>query len=184
MSSINTTLAADNEQPIPENTQQPLSSVLIGIIVLSVIAGIGLLCLSFLLVRRTGSNGTSGQEKDVPITSSLDTHDLFYTILEYPPTKPPACLVKNNRLLDVPSNNCSFVYEERNDPISVSLARQSIEERSGYYKSPTRTPVPYYHYQKQSSLNSSTSNHLIMIDDLDEDEKAMQRWSASSYHVW
>lgn len=180
MSSINTTLtAAEHDETIAENTQQ-ISSVLIGIIVLSVIAGIGLLCLSFLLVRRTGSNNTSGQESDVPITSSLDTHDIFFTILEYPPTKPPTCLV-----LDKPSsNNCSFVYEERNDPISASLARQSIEERSGYYKSPTRTPVPYYHYQKQSSVNSSKSNHLIMIDDLDEDEKAMQRWSASSYHVW
>lgn len=180
-SRLNTTLTAENVQPITENSQQ-LSSALIGIIVISIVAGIGLICLSFLLVRR--SNNTSGQEKDIPITSSLDTHDIFFTILEYPPTKPPACLTNNNRLLEVSSNNCSFIYEERNDPISASLARQSIEERSGYYKSPTRTPVPYYHYQKQSSINSSNSNHLIMIDDLDEDEKAMQRWSASSYHVW
>ncbi|KAG2210519.1 hypothetical protein INT47_002461 [Mucor saturninus] len=157
MSSINTTLtAAENEQTITESSQQ-LSSVLIG-----------------------SNDTTSGQKNDVPITSSLDTHDIFFTILEYPPTKPPTCLVS-----DIPSsNNCSFIYEERNDPISASLARQSIEERSGYYKSPTRTPVPYYHYQKQSSVNSSKTNHLIMIDDLDEDEKAMQRWSASSYHVW
>ncbi|KAG2232128.1 hypothetical protein BDF21DRAFT_416662 [Thamnidium elegans] len=192
-----------------------LSSLIIGIIVISVVAGIGLLGLVYLLVRRNNrkhedvelsssisatkkkrvfslsSTTNNGEKKDIPVTSSLDTHDVFFTILEYPPTKPPTC-IPNNRLLEVPTSHnnttCSSfsVYEDRkllissNDPISVSLARQSIEERSGYYKSPTRTPVPYYH---QSSLTSANSN-LIIIDDNDEDEKAMQRWSTSSYHVW
>lgn len=194
------------------------SSLTIGVIVISVVAGIGLICLTFLLVRRRNtqknddleeslspkkkrvfsfSSASNGEKraKDVPVSSSLDNHDVFSTLLEYPPTKPPTSL-QNNRFLDVPTTNttCSSysVYEDRkkllnaSDPISASLARQSIEERSGYYKSPTRTPVPYY---QQSSIASSCSksNNLVAPstkEDEDEDKKAMQRWSASSYHVW
>ncbi|KAI9360290.1 hypothetical protein BD770DRAFT_385242 [Pilaira anomala] len=194
-----------------------ISSLVIGIIVISIVAGIGLFGLVYLLVRQRKSNNNncnsnsnsnrqdlelnnynhirrsstkqkkkkkkrvfslSSKEKDVPVTtSSLDTHDVFFTILEYPPTKPPTC-IPNNRLLDVPMSEDKLHHHHHHDPISVSLARQSIEERSGYYKSPTRTPVPYYN-QKQSSITSG-STHLIMMDE----HEAMQRWSTSSYHVW
>ena len=186
-------------------TQQSLSPVLIGIIVISIVAGLGLTGLTYLLIRRRQlKNDTileeapsspqkkkrvfsfsSHSEKDVPVTSSLDDHHVYGTILDYPPTKPPLSL-QNHHALKVPVSahtTCSSysVYEERKkllnaatDPISASLVRQSIEERSGYYKSPFRTPVPYYHHT-QSSLAIPTQ---------DEDEKAMQKWSDTSYHVW
>lgn len=236
MNSNTTESSSDTIQPtlIVDNHQPPLSSLLIGIIIISVIAGIGLLSLSILFVRKRNNNNSNkndmeslslktsatkkrvfsfssssnnDKEKDqhnsnIPVTSSLDNHDVFSTLLEYPPTQPPTSL-QNNRQLDLPINNYTSssysVYEDRrknlksmklSDPISASLVRQSIEERSGYYKSPTRTPVPYYQHQNKhsSSIASSTSNNLVVTitedEDDDEDKKAMQRWSTTSYHVW
>lgn len=217
-----------NNKAIIQPHSKSFSSMTIGLIVISVVAGIGLICLTFLLVRRRNSNnntqkndnnlegsslspkkkkrvfsfssvsnGEKRATKDVPVSSSLDNQDVFSTLLAYPPTtaKPPTSL-QNNRFLEVPTTNttCSSysVYEDRrkllnaSDPISASLARQSIEERAGYYRSPTRTPIPYY----QHSLNapaSSKGNNLVAPSTNeyeDEDKKAMQRWSATSYHVW
>lgn len=212
-----------NEETIHPNSRdsKSFSSLTIGLIAISVVAGIGLICLTFLLVRRRNntqknnndlegslspkkkkrvfsfSSVSNGEKraKDVPVSSSLDNQDVFSTLLEYPPTAKPPTSLQNNRFLDLPTTNttCSSysVYEDRkkllnaSDPISASLARQSIEERAGYYRSPTRTPVPYY----QHSLNAPTSskgNNLVAPSTNeyeDEDKKAMQRWSAS-YHVW
>ncbi|KAG1216866.1 hypothetical protein G6F35_009687 [Rhizopus arrhizus] len=100
------------------------------------------------------------------MTSSLDSHDIFSSLLEYPPTILP------------PKPTTTIPNE--NDPISLSLARQNMEERAGYYKSPSRKPVPYYSH-RSTFTPTSTSHHLTTED---EDLKVMQRWSASSYHVW
>ncbi|KAG1265137.1 hypothetical protein G6F68_003820 [Rhizopus microsporus] len=106
-----------------------------------------------------------------PITSSLDSHDIFSSLLEYPPSVIP------------PSSNNNSIHNVENDPISLSLARQSMEERAGYYRNPSRNPVPYYNH---SSHSSSSSNNCLVIREEEEDEdlKVIQRWSQSSYHVW
>lgn len=197
--------------PYPSSSSPQLSSLTIGIIVISVVVGVGLLGLSFLLLRRHRRKSSSSElvvvdiesphsnskkkrrnkrrvsslssqeENNIPVqTSSLDNNnDLFNTILEYPaPTKPASLPAQwQQLLLQVPTT-----LKKQGDPISASLARQSIEERSGYYKSPTRTPIPYYQHQSCSSA-ASLKTHKKTLGEDDENEKAMQRWSAS-YQVW
>lgn len=193
-----------NEETIHPNSRdsKSFSSLTIGLIAISVVAGIGLICLTFLLVRRRNNTqknnndleGSLSPKKKKRVFSFSSVSNGEKRAKDVPTAKPPTSL-QNNRFLDLPTTNttCSSysVYEDRkkllnaSDPISASLARQSIEERAGYYRSPTRTPVPYY----QHSLNAPTSskgNNLVAPSTNeyeDEDKKAMQRWSAS-YHVW
>jgi hypothetical protein len=193
-----------------DETRHSISPFAIGMIVISVVAGIGLLGISFLLIRRIlqrnretsdveRNNGTSKSimkqvfsinkqhQSDIPVTSSLDNSDVFYTILEYPPTVQTT--VTNSLKYNNHYNSSKLLYssssypEKKIDPISMSLARQSLEERAGYYKSPTRTPVPYYSSSSTSEPLAS-KNTFKSTDDQDDDMKTMQRWSTCSYQVW
>lgn len=177
-----------------------LSSLTIGIIIISTIAGIAIISLLFIFlkIRKKRENCDIEQQKKIktiitnttasmtnsssnhhqrhpsssaPITSSLDSHDIFSSLLEYPPSVIP------------PTSNNNSIHNIENDPISLSLARQSMEERAGYYRNPSRNPVPYYNHSTHSS--SSSNNRLVIREEEeDEDLKVIQRWSQSSYHVW
>ncbi|KAI8885748.1 hypothetical protein K501DRAFT_158565, partial [Backusella circina FSU 941] len=61
-----------------------------------------------------------------PIVSSLDTNEIFFSILEHPP-RPPPMTVRNN------FDHLSPVI----DPISASLARQREDRRMSYYITPS-----------------------------------------------
>lgn len=192
-----------------DENQRSTSPFAIGMIVISVVAGIGLFGVTFLLIRRMrqrnketvdveqNDNPSKNMMKqvfsckqhqgDIPVTSSLDNSDVFYTILEYPPTVQMSTITTTS----VQHNQNSRLYlsssypEKKIDPISMSLARQSLEERSGYYKSPTRTPVPYYSSSSTSEpLATKNTFKATENDDQDDDMKVMQRWSTCSYQVW
>jgi hypothetical protein len=105
-----------------------------------------------------------------PIVSSLDTNDIFFSILEHPP-RPPPMTVRNN--LDHLS---PVMFEEgyclnsaftdfnslHSDPISASLARQREDRRMSYYITP-------------SSLSQTNLN---------DEKQLMRQLSVSSYQVW
>jgi hypothetical protein len=194
-----------------DKTQHSISPFAIGMIVISVVAGIGVIGVTFLLIRRmrqrNKENTTTDTERnnntsimkqvfstnkhhqsDIPVTSSLDNSDVFYTILEYPPTVQMSTTTSTSLKCN---NNSRLLYssssypEKKIDPISMSLARQSLEERAGYYRSPTRTPVPYYSSSSTSEpLTAKNTFKATENDDQDDDMKTMQRWSTCSYQVW
>ncbi|CAO3700327.1 unnamed protein product [Rhizopus stolonifer] len=168
-----------------DDTTYPLPPLSIGIIaIVSVITASFLLYLVFFLTKRKRNQNNienpaaKKHNKKLlqlfkpsptlttapPKISSLDSNDIFSSLLEYPPSIIPP----------------KSTGPSENDPISLSLARQKKDQRAGYYKSPSRTFVPYY--CNQSTTLTCPNN--ITRDDDDDDTKAMQRWSASSYHVW
>lgn len=175
---------------ILDSSHGQLSLLSVGIILISAIAGIAIISLVVLFIKRFKNKTHSADIETpnepsklfqlfklnpdpalpssslAPMTSSLDSHDIFSSLLEYPPTI-------------LPPKPTTTISNE-NDPISLSLARQNMEERAGYYKSPSRKPVPYYSH-RSTFTSASVSHHLAAED---EDLKMMQRWSASSYHVW
>ncbi|KAI7904546.1 uncharacterized protein BX663DRAFT_502754 [Cokeromyces recurvatus] len=201
-----------NEIKLPVQEEHNLSPFIIGTIIISIIAVIGIAgVLIYLLVQR----GRKQQEEELlsnnknniikkllfpqtthnhPVTSSLDSPEIFSTILKYPPsgtivTAPPlslslpptSSLCKNKTSL----RDTTFI-----DPISISIARQSMEERMGYYKSPNRKPIPYYeHYRhsaifSSSTVNNNNNNTFMQENDDDEDIKVMKSWPDTSYKVW
>ncbi|KAI8988680.1 hypothetical protein BDB01DRAFT_782749 [Pilobolus umbonatus] len=193
-----------------DSTNTELSPIMIGITVLSVIAGMGLIGISLLLIRRIRSNNVKNMSSlntvpiannnnntsrnifrnpfhrtpastMAPVTSSLDSHEIFFSILEYPPTKPPISKYDNRLNEHGYSIHGISPPTKSLDPISASLVRQSIEGRAGYYKSPTRTPIPYYNHSAASSSSTQQDPHVELAD---EEKQMMQRWSSSSYHVW
>ncbi|KAI9469063.1 MAG: hypothetical protein EXX96DRAFT_492185 [Benjaminiella poitrasii] len=118
------------------------------------------------------SSSSRNSNNNRPATSSLDSPDLFSTLLKYPPTQPQIVL----------SNNSN--HSKTMDAVSISLARQSLEERSGYYRSPNRKPVPYYKHQHYHSAVFTSAVTGGSSNDEDEDTKMMKSWSDSSYKVW
>ncbi|KAI8083269.1 uncharacterized protein B0P05DRAFT_586019 [Gilbertella persicaria] len=128
----------------------------------------------------------SNKKSNIPVTSSLDNQEVFSTILEYPPPVTIASTANSSKRLLLEQS----LAEQQNkiDPISMSLARQSLDGRICYKNSPSKTPVPYCnnsslflgHFDK----NNSSTIVIEEEEDSDEDRKMMQRLSASSYQVW
>lgn len=85
-----------------------------------------------------------------PNVSSLDTQDDIFTTLQQ----------QEEAIIATEGSHRDPYFNV--DPVSASLARQSVEERAGYYKSPSRTSVPYYKYK-------ATNNNLT--DDGEEEYK-------------
>jgi hypothetical protein len=175
---------------VHQKPTQPLSGLAIAMIVLSSLAGIGLVFITYLITKRKKQlrnhhffffNRRKTPNSN-PVSSSLDNSDMFFTILEFPPTQPQATLQSNSNI----NSKKMISTESTNGPVdlvSASLVRQSLEERSGYYKNPSRVPVPYY---KHNPSINNTSKDCIMTSTTEEDEdtQEIQRWSNSSYQVW
>lgn len=133
------------------------TSLTIAMIILSVFVGIGLLVITYHLILV--QQNTNTLPNDSPISSSLEGNpDLLFI------TVPPPPMIKHNNHKATISEE---VVNQTIDPVSASLVRQSLEERAGYYRDPSRKkPIPYYHQQQQQPANQP-----------EED-----RWS--SYQVW